>query len=100
MIATCVYVHVKPDRISEFIQACRDNHYLSIRETGNIRFDVLQSTEDPAAFLLYEAYETEEAAAAHKKTGHYLRWRDKVAEWMAEPRKGVPFKMLYPLNKE
>ncbi|MBI4677077.1 MAG: antibiotic biosynthesis monooxygenase [Elusimicrobia bacterium] len=28
-------------------------------------------------FVLYEAFESEDAAAAHKKTPHYLAWRDK-----------------------
>jgi autoinducer 2-degrading protein len=100
MTVTCVHVHVKPEKLAEFIQACQENHYKSIQETGNIRFDVLQSTEEPNRFLLYEAYESEETAAAHKKTEHYLLWRDKVADWMVEPRKGVPYKILFPVQSE
>jgi (4S)-4-hydroxy-5-phosphonooxypentane-2,3-dione isomerase len=100
MIVTCVHVHVKFEKITEFIQACRENHYKSIQEKGNIRFDVLQNAEDPEKFLLYEAYENDEAAAAHKKTEHYLVWRDKVADWMAQPRQGVPYKILFPLQSE
>jgi autoinducer 2-degrading protein len=61
-----------------------------------MRFDVLQSTEDPAKFLLYEAYESEQHAAGHKKTEHYLKWRETVESWMQEPRKGVPYKAVRP----
>jgi (4S)-4-hydroxy-5-phosphonooxypentane-2,3-dione isomerase len=100
MIVTCVHVSVKPDRIDDFIQACKENHYQAIRESGNIRFDILQGIEDQTKFLLYEAYESEDCAAAHKKTAHYLHWREQVADWMAEPRKGVPFQMLFPLQTE
>jgi autoinducer 2-degrading protein len=61
------------------------------RPCWSLRFDVLQSAEDPAYFILYEAYESAEAAAAHKTTPHYLRWKEVVAPWMAEPRRGEVF---------
>ncbi|HHH45787.1 MAG TPA: antibiotic biosynthesis monooxygenase [Thiotrichales bacterium] len=70
----------------------------SVREPGNLRFDVLQSEEDPARFVLYEVYVDEAAAAAHKETDHYLRWREKVADWMAEPRRGVRYRGLLPVT--
>ncbi|NIA30682.1 MAG: antibiotic biosynthesis monooxygenase [Actinobacteria bacterium] len=96
MIATTVFVHVKDENIEDFISATIANHNGSVQEPGNLRFDVLQSKEDPSRFLLYEAYETEEAAAAHKKTPHYLKWRESVAPWMAEPRQGVQYNSLAP----
>lgn len=91
MIATIVHVHVKTDCIDAFRSASIANHESSIREVGNGRFDVLQSESDPCYFVLYEAYESKEQAAAHKDTAHYKLWRDTVADMMAEPRKGVPF---------
>lgn len=96
MHTTIVYVHVKPDHIDDFIEACRLNHEASTKEPGNRRFDVLQSADDPARFVLYEAYTDAAEAAQHKETEHYLKWRDTVAEWMAEPRQGIPYKGLYP----
>lgn len=96
MLVTTVFVHVKQENIQDFIAATIENHKGSVQEPGNLRFDVLQSKEDPTRFLLYEAYESSEAAAAHKKTPHYLKWRETVAPWMAEPRKGIPYKSLAP----
>jgi (4S)-4-hydroxy-5-phosphonooxypentane-2,3-dione isomerase len=96
MHVTLVHVQVKPDHIDEFIVATRLNHEASILEVGNRRFDVLQSPENPAQFILYEAYASAEDAAAHKQTAHYLNWRDTVAEWMAEPRQGVRYVGLFP----
>ena len=49
--------------------------------------------------MLYEAYESEEASAAHKNTAHYLKWRDSVANWMAEPRKGIKYNIVAPIDK-
>jgi autoinducer 2-degrading protein len=96
MHVSLVHVQVKPAHIDDFIAATRLNHEASIQESGNRRFDVLQSPENPAHFILYEAYVSTEAAAAHKQTAHYLAWRDTVAEWMAEPRQGVPYEGLFP----
>jgi autoinducer 2-degrading protein len=96
MVVTTVMVRVKTDHIADFIEATIKNHENSIVELGNVRFDILQSDEDPSAFLLYEAYATAESAAAHKKTEHYAVWRDTVAEWMAEPRKGIHYKSIKP----
>ena len=98
MHVTLVHVQVKPECIQQFIDACAQNHRASIREPGNLRFDVLQLASDPAQFVLYEAYRTPEDAAAHKTTQHYLTWRDTVADWMAVPRKGVPYSGLYPAS--
>jgi autoinducer 2-degrading protein len=96
MVATAVHVKVKPDHVDDFIAASIRNHEASVQEPGNMRFDVLQSRDDPTVFLLYEAYESAELAAGHKKTPHYLEWRETVADWMAEPRKGVPYTALKP----
>jgi len=91
-----VHVRVKPDHVREFVDATRANHEASIREPGNIRFDVLQSVDDPTRFVLHEWYLDEDAAAAHKETAHYRAWRDAVEPWMAEPRHGVRYVGLFP----
>ena len=96
MHVTLVHVHVKPEAVPAFIEACRQNHEASVREPGNRRFDVLRDPADPNRFLLYESYATVEDAAAHKQTAHYLAWRDTVADMMAEPRRGVPYQGLFP----
>jgi autoinducer 2-degrading protein len=96
MIVTCVHVWVKPEHIADFIQATKINHENSIKEPENMRFDILQDQEDPSKFILYEAYQSDQGAAAHKQTEHYLNWRDTVAPWMAEPRKGIPYSVIAP----
>lgn len=96
MTVTIVYVRVKPEHIEDFKEACEKNHRGSVNEPGNLRFDILQSAEDPASFVLYEAYRDETAAAAHKETPHYLEWRDTVKDWMAEPRRGIKYQLLWP----
>ena len=90
MIATLVFVDVKPEHVEDFRAITLYNHENSRKEEGNIRFDVLQSREDPTKFTLYEVFRDEEAAAFHKTTEHYNRWRETVAPYMASPRKALP----------
>ena len=96
MIVTIVDVLVKSENINQFIEATIENHNNSVKEEGNLRFDVLQHRDNPSAFSLYEAYESDEASAAHKKTAHYLKWRETVESWMAKPREGFAHNVLAP----
>jgi len=96
MHITLVSVHVKPERVDAFVEATLANHEGSRRERGNLRFDLLQTEDDPARFVLIEVYETAEAAAAHKITPHYLACRDTVADWMASPREGRRYRAIAP----
>lgn len=96
MFVTLVHVHVKPEHVDAFIDATRSNHEASVRENGNVRFDVLRSVDDPTRFVLYEWYADEAAALAHKTTAHYATWRDTVGDWLAEPRVGVRYEGLFP----
>ena len=91
-----VHVNVKPEFVEAFIQATIDNARNSVKEEGIARFDVIQQTDDPIKFILVEVYKTGEAPAAHKGTAHYARWRDTVAEMMAEPRQGIKYTNIFP----
>ena len=99
MIVTCVTVYVEKEYTDDFIKATIKNHNGSVLEPGNLRFDVLQCTTNLSRFMLYAAYESEEASAAHKKTTHYLEWRKTVDDWMAQPREGVPHKVICPEDR-
>ena len=96
MLVTMVHVRVDAEHVDAFIEACRRNHEQSVQESGNLRFDILQLADDPTRFVLYEAYESCEDAAAHKQTSHYHAWRETVADWMSEPRQGIAYNGLYP----
>ena len=89
MIATLVYVDVKPEFIEQFREISIYNHDNTRKEAGNVRFDVLQSADDPTQFVLYEVFEDEAAVNFHKTTEHYLRWRDTVAPYMNSPRRAL-----------
>ncbi len=99
MIVTCVHIHVKPDAVTDFINATVENHNESVKEPGNLRFDLIQQADDECRFMIYEAYESQEAAANHKSTAHYLQWRDIVQDYMADPREGIRYIIIEPNDK-
>jgi autoinducer 2-degrading protein len=100
MYVTLVHVHVKPDRVGQFVELMRANHEGSVREPANLRFDVLQSVDDPTRFVIYEAYRDEAGAKAHKETAHYAAFRAAAEDLMAEPRRGVRYDGLLPAQPE
>ena len=96
MLIVHVHVRVKPEAIEPFKQSTLANAQASRKEPGIVRFDLLQQNDDPARFLLVEAYRTAEAPAAHKETQHYKTWRDTVEQMMAEPRQSVKLTNIDP----
>jgi autoinducer 2-degrading protein len=94
MYVVSVTVFVKPPPVQQFIEATLDNARNSRLESGNLRFDVLQVEGEPTRFLLYEAYRTKDDFARHQETEHYLRWKQAVADFMAQPRQGVKHESL------
>ena len=96
MLVVHVHVHVKPEFIETFRQVTVANARNSVREPGIARFDVVQQSDDPAHFVLVEAYRTPEDPARHRETAHYKAWRDAVAEMMATPRTRVEYANIFP----
>jgi autoinducer 2-degrading protein len=99
MIVTCIYIRIKPEEVNNFIDATSANHRESVMEPGNLRFDLLQQADDPCQFMLYEAYESDAASSNHKTTAHYLKWRDRVNDFMAEPRHSVKYNIIEPKSR-
>jgi autoinducer 2-degrading protein len=96
MFIVHVHVHVKVESIEAFKKATIENARNSVQEPGIARFDVIQQLDDPAKFILIECYRTPSDPTEHKKTAHYAKWRDIVADMMAEPRSSVKYDNLFP----
>ena len=96
LIVVHVHARVKPDGVEAFRAASIENSRESLREPGVARVDVVQSTEDPTRFVLVEVFRTADAPAAHMATAHFARWRDAVADLMAEPRTAARYVNVAP----
>lgn len=96
MLVVHVHVHVKPEFIDAFRIASIENARKSLDEPGISRFDVVQRSDEPTRFVLVEVYRSSDAPVKHKETTHYQRWRDTVADMMAEPRTSFKYDNVFP----
>lgn len=96
MFIVHVFAHIKPDRVEAFRAATLENARNSVKEPGIARFDVIQQQDDPTRFVLVEVYRTPQDANKHKETAHYQKWRDAVADMMAEPRTSIKYTNVFP----
>lgn len=86
MFVQLVHIHVKPDRIGDFLDAFRINYEGTIREPGNLRFDVLQDPEDETRFTIVEIFRSAESVDDHRRTDHYKKTVALLEDIMAGPR--------------
>jgi len=96
MLIVHVFVHVKSDQAEAFETATLENARNSVKEPGIARFDVIRRQDDPTRFVLVEVYRTSKDPGRHKETAHYQKWRDTVADMMAEPRTSIKYTNVFP----
>ena len=96
MFIVHVFVHVKTDQVDAFKSATIDNASNSLKEPGVARFDIVQQMDDSTQFVLVEVYRTSDDPGRHKETAHYQKWRDTVANMMAEPRSSIKYSNVFP----
>jgi (4S)-4-hydroxy-5-phosphonooxypentane-2,3-dione isomerase len=86
-----VDIAVVPEQLDAFLASTEENAIASRDEPGIVRFDVLSDRADPTHVVLVEIYRDDAAAAAHKDTAHYQRWREAVSSMMARPREATRY---------
>ncbi len=96
MQVVLVFIRVKPEAVEAFKEITLDNARHSLQEPGFLRFDVIQREDDPTRFVLYETYRDREVPIRHKETEHYNRWREAVADMMAEDRYSLKYRDVFP----
>jgi quinol monooxygenase YgiN len=96
MLIVHVFVNVKPEQVEAFRTASLENARNSVQEPGIARFDIIRQQDDPTRFVLVEVYRTSEDPGKHKETAHYQKWRDTVADMMAEPRTSIKYTNVFP----
>jgi len=58
------------------------------KEDGCLRYNLYRSTEGPAAYLLYEIWESRNHHTAHTKTDHFTRWNARKDSLLASREAG------------
>lgn len=84
MITILVRVDVKPEFVTDFIRETYKSLNSTVGEFGCMDYKMVQS--DNTQFTLIETYKSQEAIDSHKKTEHFLVWRENVQHMMNTPR--------------
>lgn len=72
MLYLNIWLTVKdPEHVDEVRDLLREQATLSRQEPGCARFEVYQSNNDPARFLLHERWESQEALDTHRTATAY-----------------------------
>lgn len=98
MFVLVVNLWVKPEHVDAFRLATLENARNSIQEPDIARFDVLQQSDDPTRFALYEVYRRPEGHASHRETAHYKAWVEKVSHMFQEERTRTTYSNVFPAD--
>lgn len=74
-----VEVRVKPESVTDFEQAISVIVPFTRAESGNLAYIVHQSLEDPADFMVYEHWQTDEDHARHLLSSTFINYSRFVA---------------------
>ncbi|CAG9232691.1 Antibiotic biosynthesis monooxygenase [Paraburkholderia tropica] len=75
----------KAEHVGDLEAELRNMVVHSRREPGNLRYDLLRRADGTPGFHVYETYADEAAIQAHRDSPHYVAFRAKIGDWLAEP---------------
>ena len=85
MIVHTAHLRARPEALDKFRARLLRHAQITLdNEPGCSRFDVHQERSDPTLFLLIEHYADDGAIEAHRKSPHYLAFREDVKDWVSE----------------
>ena len=100
MISIFVTINIKSGFAQKFSEASLGDSQGSVRdEPGCFRFDILQNSEIPNRFHLYEVYKYEAALEAHRNAPHYKKWRETVEDWFDGDLERVMMDTVFPSDQ-
>jgi quinol monooxygenase YgiN len=85
MLILVVRLQVKEECVEAFKAASLSNARESRTEPGIISFDVLEDTDDPCGFALYEVYTQQSARDDHRNTEYYKEWKEATSDMLSQP---------------
>lgn len=77
-----VKIEVLTEKIQDFIDATVESQTATTKEPRCLSYEILQDEKENHKFTLVETYKNDEAIEDHKKTPHFLKWRETVQDMM------------------
>ncbi len=79
-----VELDIVPAEREKFLAAIKENGAASVKEPGCRQFDILVLASNPNHVFLYEVYDNEAAAQAHRTTEHFKKYAATTANMVAK----------------
>jgi quinol monooxygenase YgiN len=93
MIFITAKFRVKPQDADRWPEICREFTEATRAEPGCMWFDWSRSLDDPAEYVLVEAFRDDDAGAAHVQSDHFKAARKTLPPHLAETPRIVNFKV-------
>ena len=87
ILAFLVHFYINPNSIDDFREMLiAEAALVAELEPDNVRFDLLQCSDDPTRWLVYEILADNAALQYHSQMPHYLKVREALIKMQAKPR--------------
>ena len=99
MISLVIVVEVNPERVEMFSKFLTEEAADAVaNEPGCRQFLVSRSVEEPNVFTLAEFYDSVEALDEHRKTPHFILFRERVKEFelIVRKKEAVQGEVVFP----
>ena len=84
MIFITAKFRIKPEHADQWPEIAREFTEATRSEPGCLWFDWSRSLQDPAEYVLVEAFRDDEAGAAHVHSDHFKAAQQKLPAYLAE----------------
>lgn len=84
LFIAAVDLDIVPAEMEKFIAALKENGAASVKEPGCRQFDILVLASNPNHVFIYEVYDNEAAAQAHRTTDHFKKYAATTANMVAK----------------
>lgn len=95
MYAFTVTAHVLENETEAFLQKTMECACATRTESGNLRYDILQSAADLLCFVIYKVYRSKDDFLFHRETPHSQKRKVEPEPIRAKPHERVRCNILY-----
>jgi quinol monooxygenase YgiN len=92
-----VDLDIAPAELDKYLAAVRENGAATIKEPGCREYNIMVSATNPNHVFIFEVYENDTAAQAHRASEHFKKYRATTANMVTaadvRPMKSVAFNL-------
>ena len=96
-IANAVDLDIAPAELDKYLAAVKENGAASIKEPGCREYNIMISATNPNHVFLFEVYDNDTAAQAHRATEHFKKYVATTANMVTarnvRPMKSIAFNL-------